>query len=129
VVTNLFGTAKRLELAFGSRPQKFVQDLVNLTESIMPLKAKKLWDNRNLFMDGLKIGLKEKRQGAILDNCQLPPRLGSLPMLTSWHSDGGAFVHCLSSTPSTQAEKGTTWAMYRIQRHDETTTGIPLADP
>ncbi|MCK5071727.1 MAG: UbiD family decarboxylase, partial [Desulfocapsa sp.] len=57
VVTNLFGTAKRLELAFGSRPQQFVQDLVNLTESIMPLKAKKLWDNRNLFMDGLKIGL------------------------------------------------------------------------
>ncbi|MDH4321290.1 MAG: UbiD family decarboxylase, partial [Desulfobulbaceae bacterium] len=26
VVTNLFGTARRLELAFGRRPQKFVED-------------------------------------------------------------------------------------------------------
>ena len=69
VVTNLFGTAGRLELAFGKRPQNFVQDLVNLTESIMPLKAKKLWDNRQLFLDGMKIGLKEKKWGPILENC------------------------------------------------------------
>ena len=124
VVTNLFGTAKRLELAFGSRPQQFVQDLVNLTESIMPLKAKKLWDNRNLFIDGLKIGLKEKKQGPILENCQLPPRLGSLPMLTSWHSDGGAFVTLPLVYTEHPGGKGHNLGMYRIQRHDETTTGI-----
>ncbi len=124
VVTNLFGTAKRLELAFGSRPQKFVQDLVNLTESIMPLKAKKLWDNRNLFMDGLKIGLKEKKSGPILENCQTPPRLGSLPMLTSWHSDGGAFVTLPLVYTEHPGGNGHNLGMYRIQRHDETTTGI-----
>jgi UbiD family decarboxylase len=66
VVTNLFGTNKRLELAFGRRPQQFVRDLVHLTETIMPLKMKKLWDNRHLFSEGLKIGLKEKSRGAIL---------------------------------------------------------------
>ncbi len=124
VVTNLFGTAKRLELAFGSRPQQFVQDLVNLTESIMPLKAKKLWDNRNLFMDGLKIGLKEKKYGPILENCQSPPRLSSLPMLTSWHSDGGAFVTLPLVYTEHPGGKGHNLGMYRIQRHDETTTGI-----
>ncbi len=124
VVTNLFGTARRLELAFGSRPQKFVQNLVNLTESIMPLKAKKLWDNRNLFMDGLKIGLKNKKHGPILENCQSPPRLSSLPMLTSWHSDGGAFVTLPLVYTEHPAGKGHNLGMYRIQRHDDTTTGI-----
>ncbi len=124
VVTNLFGTAKRLELAFGKRPQQFVQDLVNLTESIMPLRAKKLWDNRNLFIDGLKIGLKDKKQGPILENCQLPPRLGSLPMLTSWHSDGGAFVTLPLVYTEHPGGKGHNLGMYRIQRFDDETTGI-----
>jgi len=124
VVTNLFGTAGRLELAFGKRPQNFVQDLVNLTESIMPLKAKKLWDNRQLFMDGMKIGLKEKKGGPILENCQIPPRLSSLPMLTSWHSDGGAFVTLPLVYTEHPEGKGHNLGMYRIQRFDDATTGI-----
>lgn len=124
VVTNLFGSAGRLELAFGKRPQNFVQDLVNLTESIMPLKAKKLWDNRQLFMDGLKIGLKEKKWGPILENCQMPPRLSSLPMLTSWHSDGGAFVTLPLVYTEHPEGKGHNLGMYRIQRFDDETTGI-----
>ncbi len=124
VVTNLFGSAGRLELAFGKRPQNFVQDLVNLTESIMPLKAKKLWDNRQLFMDGLKIGLKEKKWGPILENCRMPPRLSSLPMLTSWHSDGGAFVTLPLVYTEHPEGKGHNLGMYRIQRFDDETTGI-----
>ncbi len=124
VVTNLFGTNGRLELAFGKRPQNFVQDLVNLTESIMPLKAKKLWDNRQLFLDGMKIGLKEKKSGPILENCQMPPKLSSLPMLTSWHSDGGAFVTLPLVYTEHPEGKGHNLGMYRIQRFDDTTTGI-----
>jgi 4-hydroxybenzoate decarboxylase subunit C len=124
VVTNLFGTAKRLELAFGSKPQQFVQDLVNLTESIMPLKAKTLWDNRNFFIDGLKIGLKNRKHGPILENCQSPTRLSTLPMLTSWHSDGGAFVTLPLVYTEHPGGKGHNLGMYRIQRHDDTTTGI-----
>ena len=124
VITNLFGTAGRLELAFGKRPQNFVQDLVNLTESIMPLKAKKLWDNRQLFLDGMKIGLKEKKSGPILENCQMPPELSSLPMLTSWHSDGGAFVTLPLVYTEHPEGKGHNLGMYRIQRFDDATTGI-----
>ncbi|RWX45947.1 UbiD family decarboxylase [Candidatus Electrothrix aarhusensis] len=36
VVTNLFGTNRRLELAFGTRPMDFVADLVRLAEQAMP---------------------------------------------------------------------------------------------
>lgn len=124
VVTNLFGTAGRLELAFGKRPQKFVQDMVNLTESIMPPKFKTLWDNRQLFLDGMKIGMKENSSGAILENCQMPSRLSSLPMLTSWHSDGGAFVTLPLVYTEHPEGKGHNLGMYRIQRFDDTTTGI-----
>jgi 4-hydroxybenzoate decarboxylase subunit C len=124
VVTNLFGTNKRLELAFGRRPQQFVHDLVHLTETIMPLKMKKLWDNRHLFAEGLKIGLKETRTGAVLENCQAPARLSSLPMLTSWHSDGGPFVTLPLVYTEHPGGRGHNLGMYRIQRHDDTTTGI-----
>jgi UbiD family decarboxylase len=124
VVTNLFGTNKRLELAFGQRPQQFVRDLVHLVETIMPLKMKKLWDNRHLFSEGLKIGLKETRTGVILENCQSPARLSSLPMLTSWHSDGGPFVTLPLVYTEHPGGRGHNLGMYRIQQHDDTTTGI-----
>jgi len=129
VVTNLFGTNRRLELAFGRKPQQFVRDLVHLTETIMPLKMKKLWDNRHLVKEGLKIGLKARSTGAILENCQSPARLSSLPMLTSWHSDGGPFVTLPLVYTEHPDGRGHNLGMYRIQRHDDTSTGIPLADP
>ena len=77
-----------------------------------------------LFLDGLKIGLKNQKKGPVLENCQMPAKLSSLPMLTSWHSDGGAFV----TLPLVYTEHpdglGHNLGMYRIQRYDDTTTGI-----
>ena len=43
LVTNLFGTAHRAELAFGDRPHRLVQQLVQLFETILPPTATKLW--------------------------------------------------------------------------------------
>ncbi|MDH3330330.1 MAG: UbiD family decarboxylase, partial [Desulfobulbaceae bacterium] len=43
VVTNLFGTNRRLELAFGSRPLDFVRDIVALIENSMPPSLNTLW--------------------------------------------------------------------------------------
>lgn len=124
VVTNLFGTADRLDLAFGAKPQQFVRDVVNLIETIMPLSSGKLWENRALFLDSLKIGLKRKGRGPILENCQDPARLTELPMLTSWHSDGGPFVTLPLVYTEHPGGRGHNLGMYRIQRFDDTTTGI-----
>lgn len=124
VVTNLFGTAKRLDLAFGKKPQEFVRDVVNLAETIMPPTPRKLWDNRKLFMDTARIGLRNCRNAPILENCQQPARLSSLPMLTSWHSDGGPFVTLPLVYTEHPDGKGHNLGMYRIQQHSETTTGI-----
>lgn len=124
VVTNLFGTNKRLELAFGSKPQQFVKDVVHLAETIMPPTLGKLWDNRNLFRDATRIGLTSGSSGSILEVCQQPARLSELPMLTSWHGDGGPFVTLPLVYTEHPDGRGHNLGMYRIQRHDDTTTGI-----
>jgi len=124
VVTNLFGTSNRLELAFGGKPQKFVRDIVRLIETAMPLSPAKLWDNRSLLSDCMKLGLKKTRHAPILENCQCPARLSSLPMLTSWHSDGGPFVTLPLVYTEHPEGHGHNLGMYRIQQHDDVTTGI-----
>lgn len=124
VVTNLFGTERRIDLAFGKRPVKFVNDVVKFAERIMPPDMGKLWSGKGLFMQGIKIGTKKVRNAPILDNLQRPPRLTELPMLTSWHSDGGAFVTLPLVYTEHPEGKGHNLGMYRIHRYDDSTTGI-----
>ncbi|SDO46238.1 UbiD family decarboxylase [Desulforhopalus singaporensis] len=124
VTTNLFGSAKRLELAFGNKPQQFVRDIVRLAETVMPLTPAKLWQNRQLLFDGMKIGLKKHANPPVMERLQRPPRLSRLPMLTSWHSDGGPFVTLPLVYTEHPDGKGHNLGMYRIQRHSDTTTGI-----
>ncbi len=124
VATNLFGTGERLELAFGRRPLDFVRDLVNLVEHLMPPKMSTLWQARPLLGQGLRVGLKSTKNAPVMECCMQPARLSELPMLTSWHSDGGPFV----TLPLVYTEHpdglGHNLGMYRIQRYDDTTTGI-----
>src|SRR3979411_1280453 len=42
VVTNLFGTAKRIELAFGPKPEQFVRDLASVAEALLPPRRAEL---------------------------------------------------------------------------------------
>jgi UbiD family decarboxylase len=124
VVTNLFGTKRRMELAFGSRPQQFVKDLVRAAETLMPPSIDKLWSMRGLLLDGLKVGTKNVSTGPIIENHKEPPRLEELPLLTSWHSDGGPFVTLPLVYTEHPDGRGHNLGMYRIQRYDDTTTGI-----
>ena len=124
VVTNLFGSNHRLELAFGRRPLDFVRGLVDLVENSMPPSLSSLWNARSLVTQGLRVGLKRVKNGPVLDCCQHPARLTELPMLTSWHSDGGAFVTLPLVYTEHPDGRGHNLGMYRIQRYDDTTTGI-----
>ncbi|CAK8718521.1 MAG: UbiD family decarboxylase [Candidatus Electronema aureum] len=126
VVTNLFGTNRRLELAFGRRPLDFVRDLVRLAEEIMPPTLGKLWQSRSVGLQALKVGLKNvsRSTAPVLERLQKPARLSSLPMLTSWHSDGGAFVTLPLVYTEHPDGRGHNLGMYRIQRHDDSTTGV-----
>ena len=56
VVTNMFGTERRIDLAFGPKPERFVRDMVRILESILPPNVSELWKHRAVGLDLLKIG-------------------------------------------------------------------------
>src|SRR6187455_3295303 len=58
VVTNLFGTKKRVDLAFGGAPKAFVERAVHLVHTFMPPTLGKVWRERDFFAKALKIGTK-----------------------------------------------------------------------
>ncbi len=124
VVTNLFGTAKRIDLGFGKGPQEFVKRAVEMVEILLPPKPKELWNYRDMAWTGLKLGTKTVRKAPVLEVVQNPAKLEEIPLLQLWHEDGGHFV----TLPLVYTESPTTGkhnlGMYRIQRYDQTTTGI-----
>ncbi len=124
VVTNLFGTAKRIELAFGKKPQEFVRNAVEMVEVLLPPKPKELWKFRQMAFDALKLGTKTVKNAPILERFSKEPKLTEIPMLQLWHEDGGHFV----TLPLVYTESPTTGkhnlGMYRIQRYDDRETGI-----
>ena len=124
VVTNLFGTIKRIELAFGKRPQEFVKRAVHLVEDLVPPKLGKLWGYRDMGLSALKLGTRKVRNAPVLGSRQNEVDLQKLPLLQLWHEDGGHFI----TLPLVYTESPTTGkpnlGMYRIQRYDKATTGI-----
>src|SRR6185503_17952547 len=56
VVTNLFGTDRRIDLAFGPKPEAMVRDFVHIAESILPPRPGELWKRRSVALDFLKLG-------------------------------------------------------------------------
>jgi UbiD family decarboxylase len=123
VATNLFGSKRRIELAFGRRPLDYVAGLVRAAEELTPT-LKKLWSIKGLLAQTARIGTKTVNDAPILEKCMTPPRLTELPMLTSWETDGGPFVTLPLVYTEHPAGRGHNLGMYRIQRHDDTTTGI-----
>src|SRR5919106_1853406 len=57
LVTNLFGTARRAELAFGKRPLRLIKRIVHLAETLLPPTPAKLWSARDLGWELTKIGM------------------------------------------------------------------------
>ncbi|HZH29239.1 MAG TPA: UbiD family decarboxylase [Pyrinomonadaceae bacterium] len=124
VVTNLFGTARRIELAFGQKPEALVKEVVHVVESLLPPRPAELWRHRSLAREALNLGTRRVRRAPVLEVVDRPARLDELPLLTTWQEDGGAFVTLpLVYTEHPQTRKHNL-GMYRIQRHDAQTTGI-----
>lgn len=124
VVTNLFGTRRRIDLAFGAAPQRFFKRIAEAAEMMIPPGPRDLWRFRDLAKAGLKLGIKNVRSGPVLDRCMDPPRLHALPQIQSWPDDGGPFL----TLPLVYSEHPVTGrgnlGMYRIQIYDNETAGM-----
>src|SRR3954469_22736551 len=80
VVTNLFGTRRRIDLAFGSKPLDFVKRAVHAAESLLPPKLGKLWEFRDLALSASKFGTKAVNNAPVLERRQRDVDLEKLPL-------------------------------------------------
>lgn len=124
LVTNLFGTAKRAELAFGNRPLRLIKRLVHIVETLLPPTPGKLWGARDVGLEALKIGLKRRSGGPITEVVTEDVRLDRLPALTTWPEDGGPFVTLPLVYTQHPDGRGSNLGMYRLHIHDARTTGM-----
>jgi 4-hydroxybenzoate decarboxylase subunit C len=125
LATNLFGTARRAELAFGRRPARLIERLVELAETLLPPTAAKLWGARDLVGEALRIGLRSRASGPVTEVVTKDVRLDTLPVLTCWPEDGGPFFTLpLVYTEHPEAPGRSNLAVYRLQVHDARSTGM-----
>jgi len=125
LVTNLFGTPRRAELAFGKRPGRLIRRLVHLAETLLPPTAGKLWGARDVAVEALRIGLTKRGSGPVTEVVTGDVRLDHLPALTCWPEDGGPFVTLpLVYTEHPDRPGHSNLGMYRLHVHDARTTGM-----
>lgn len=124
VVTNLFGTRRRIDLAFGPKPLALVKRAVDAAEQLIPPTLSKLWSFRDLGLAASKFGTKKARSGPVTGRRQPQVDLEKLPLLQLWPEDGGHFVTMPLVYTESPANGKHNLGMYRIQRFDKTSTGI-----
>jgi UbiD family decarboxylase len=124
LVTNLFGTARRAELAFGERPLRLIKRLVQLVETLVPPTPARLWGARDVGLELLKVGMRGVSAGPVTERVTRDVRLDTLPVITSWPEDGGPFVTLPLVYTTHPTKHGHNLGMYRMQVHDHRSTGM-----
>jgi UbiD family decarboxylase len=126
VATNLYGSEKRIHLAFGDKPVQTIQRLTRLVKELLPPKLGTLWREKSLGLLPFLVGLKKVSRPSVLANRLNGKGLLDLPNFVSWPEDGGPFVTLpLVYTQSRSTGKGNL-GMYRIQLFDEKTAGMHI---
>jgi len=124
VVTNLFGTAKRIDLAFGRKPEEFIKQVVNVAESLLPPNRSELWKHRRLVRDFLKLGTRKVARAPVTEVVQKQVQFRELPVLTTWQEDGGPFITLPLVYTEHPVTKKHNLGIYRMQIYDANTAGL-----
>jgi UbiD family decarboxylase len=124
VVTNLFGTNRRIGLAFGPKPEAIVNELVQVAELLLPPRPSELWKHRSLGRELLKLGTRNTSRAPVTQVRDEPARLDRLPVLTTWQEDGGPFITLPLVYTENPVTKKHNLGIYRMQVYDAQTTGL-----
>jgi 4-hydroxybenzoate decarboxylase subunit C len=124
VVTNLFGTTRRVDLAMGPKPEQLTRTAVNALNRLLPPKLGNLWGERHWLMELAKSGSRKIGRGPILETRSDSFDMTKLPALTSWQEDGGPFITqplVYTEHPETKEHN---LGMYRMQIFEPKQTGM-----
>jgi UbiD family decarboxylase len=123
VVTNLFGSARRVEAAFGGDAPALIARAAALPRTLMPPTLRRLWAHRDLAARLMRVGLRNAGSAPVLEQVEAP-RLGVLPALTTWEKDGGPFITLGQVYTEHPDGHGHNLGIYRLQIYDDATTGM-----
>lgn len=124
VVTNLFGSRKRIALAFQNRPEELIASLVELLTQEFPPKLATLWKKRRALKSLSTIGTKHLKRAPIKEKIVHSPDLEKIPMLKTWPLDGGHFITLPLVYTEPPSGGAPNLGMYRIQRYDQKRAGL-----
>ena len=124
LVTNLFGTARRAELAFGERPLRLIRRVVELAETLLPPTPGKLWSARDVGKELLRVGTRNVQTGPVVENVTFDVDLSRLPVITCWPEDGGPFITLPLVYTQHPDRPRHNLGMYRMHVYDSRTTGM-----
>ncbi|WP_284442320.1 menaquinone biosynthesis decarboxylase [Chlamydia gallinacea] len=122
VLTNLFGTQKRVDLIFSTIPENLVSQAIQLLSS--PPKFSHFWKHRKLLRRCLSLGLRHSYISKFPYQQMSSVDLNRLPILTCWPEDGGAFLTLPLVYTESPSSKIPNLGMYRMQRFDHQTLGL-----
>ena len=123
LVINIFGSARRIELALGKPPAELGEDLVRLAQSMQPPRWLKLWKSRRALWRVSK--MRTSRAWSVPAQAVVEePDLHKLPVLKCWPKDAGRFITlpCVITRDPKTGKRNV--GMYRMQIYDERTTGM-----
>jgi 4-hydroxybenzoate decarboxylase subunit C len=124
VVTNLFGTQKRLDLAFGRKPREFVETAARAAKELLPPTGERLWAFRSFLGAALRLGTKRVSEAPVLDVVEDAPDLTRLPALTQWPEDAGPFLTLPLVYTEHPGRHESNLGVYRMQVHGPRTAGV-----
>lgn len=124
VVTNAFGSFKRIEMAFGLNADEIAKKIEKLTKTQVPegLASK-------IKLIPKLLGLSKTLPRTVTNApCQemvhTDPDLSIIPVLKCWPQDGGKFITLPMVITKSLEDSTRNMGMYRIQIHDKNTTGM-----
>ena len=125
VLTNQFGSERRMALALGARTLGAVEARIRKAVDLSVPDSLGGKFGKLISLGALASAIpRVVKRGSVQEVIEHEPDLRSLPILTTWPLDGGPFITLPLVFTKDPVSGQQNVGMYRVQRYDATTTGM-----
>ncbi len=125
LATNIYSSARRVEMAIGEDPRAIGERLLDLYERLNPPSLGALWTARGDLLRFRHASPRIVPRGrARAQEVVESPRLSRMPHLTGWPRDGGPFITWGPTLTQDPRNGRRNFGLYRVQIYDDRTTGM-----